>query len=77
MDPLSVTASIIAILQLTSKAIVYLEDVNSASKDHAQYTIEVSNLYALLAKSKDCLKERTSNEPWNAEVKSSAIRMAY
>ena len=35
MDPLSVTASIIAILQLTSKVIEYLNDVKDAPKDRA------------------------------------------
>jgi hypothetical protein len=68
MDPLSITASIIAIVQLTSKVIVYLEDVKSASKDRDQCAIEVSNLSAFLTKLRYRLKEGASNELWNAEV---------
>ncbi|KAF2804420.1 uncharacterized protein BDZ99DRAFT_491208 [Mytilinidion resinicola] len=48
MDPLSATASIIAILQLSAKVLEYLNDVKDASKDRAQCTIEVSNLQTLL-----------------------------
>jgi hypothetical protein len=48
MDPLSVTASIIAILQLSNKVIGYLNDVKDASKDRAKCAIEASNLHSLL-----------------------------
>ena len=45
MDPLSVTASIIAVLQLSAKVLGYLNDVNDASKNRAKCAIEVSNAY--------------------------------
>lgn len=47
MDPLSVTASIIAILQLFTKVLAYLNDVKDASKDRVQCAIELSNFHSL------------------------------
>ena len=68
MDPLSVTASIIAILQLTSKVISCLDDVKDAPKERAQCAIEASNIYNLLTTLRYRLEERASNEPWYAEI---------
>lgn len=48
MDPLSATASVIAILQLSAKVLAYLNDVKDVSKGHAQCAIEASNIYNLL-----------------------------
>jgi hypothetical protein len=44
MDPLSVTASVIAILQLTGAVIGYLNDVKDAPKECQQCATEASNL---------------------------------
>jgi len=68
MDSFSITASIIAVLQLTSKVIEYLNNVKDAPKDCAQCAIEASNLYNLLITLRSRLEEGSSNEPWNAEV---------
>ncbi|RYP68349.1 hypothetical protein DL771_006735 [Monosporascus sp. 5C6A] len=73
MDPLSVTASIIAILQLTSKVIEYLNDVKDASKDRARCAIEASNLYSLLVNLRFRLEEGNSNEPWYAAVRALGV----
>jgi hypothetical protein len=54
MDSLSVTASIIAILQLLVKVLEYLNHVKDDSKDRAQYEIETSNLYSLLINLRCC-----------------------
>ena len=48
MDPLSLTGSIIAVLQLTSKLTGYLNNVRNASAEQKNVAIEASNLYALL-----------------------------
>jgi hypothetical protein len=48
MDPLSVTASVIAVLQLTNEVIQYLNDVKDAPKDCQQCVIEASNLLTSL-----------------------------
>lgn len=60
MNPLSITASIVTILQLISKVIEYLKD---APNDRAQCAIEASNLYNLLTTLRYRLEEGTSNEP--------------
>jgi hypothetical protein len=48
MDPLSVTASIIAILQLTGTVIGYLNEVKDAPKECQRCMIEASNNQSLL-----------------------------
>lgn len=74
MDPLGVTASIIAVLQLTSTAINYLNDTKGASKDQAQCVIEASNVYCLLTNLKYRLEEaKSENVSWHAAVRSLAI----
>ncbi|KAI9767963.1 MAG: hypothetical protein M1840_005275 [Geoglossum simile] len=74
MDPLSVTASIIAILQLTSKVIEYPNEIKDAPKDRAQCAIEASNLYNLLIMLRYRLEEGTSNEPWNTAVQAIGVK---
>jgi hypothetical protein len=74
MDPLSVTASIIAVLQLTSKVIEYLNGIKDAPRDRAQCAIEASNLYNLLTTLRYRLEEGTSNEPWYAEVQTLSVK---
>ncbi|KAF2497867.1 hypothetical protein BU16DRAFT_506527 [Lophium mytilinum] len=68
-DPLSVAASIIAVLQLTSKLISYLDDVKDAPKDRDQWAIEASNLSSLLTQLRYRCTETSSNEPWYASVR--------
>lgn len=48
MDPLSVTASIIAILQLTVKVSEALSNAKDASKDRSNFATDISNLSNLL-----------------------------
>ena len=74
MDPLSITASIIAVLQLTSKVIQYLDDVEDAPKDRARLVTEASNLYSLLMNLKYRLEEGRSNEPWYNAIRSLAVQ---
>lgn len=71
MDPLSVTASIIAILQVTATLVNYANDVKDAPKDRARFAIEASSLSSLLLNlryqiaGEECEK---SNEAWTREV---------
>lgn len=69
MDPLSVTASIIAILQLSAKVLGYLNDVKDASKDRMQCAVETSNLYNLLFNLRVHLEEGSPDEPWYTAVR--------
>ena len=63
MDPLSVTASVIAILQLTGGVITYLNDVKDAPKECRECMFEVLNLNMLLLKLNLHLSEPSSKEP--------------
>ncbi|CAI6225918.1 unnamed protein product [Periconia digitata] len=69
MDPLSVTASIIAVLQLSAKVLGYLSDVKDASKDRMQCAVEISNLYNLLFNLRVHLEEENPDEPWFTAVR--------
>jgi len=69
MDPLSVTASVIAILQLTGKVITYLNDVKDAPKECQQCTIEASNLQNLLINLRYRLEQGQTGDPWFTTVR--------
>jgi hypothetical protein len=68
MDPLSVTASIIAVLQLSNKVLRYLYDVKDASRDRTQCTVEILNLCSLLYKLRDHAEEADATQPWYTAV---------
>jgi hypothetical protein len=74
MDPLSVTASIIAILQLSGKVVGYLTDVKDASRERATCAIEVSNLTSLLLNLRFNLEEGNANTPWHTAVQALAFK---
>lgn len=73
MDPLSVTASVIAILQLSNKVLGYLNDVNDASKERAECAIEASNLYSLLLSLRFRLEEGSADKLWYTAVRALAV----
>ena len=68
MDPLSVTASIIAILQLSAEVLTYLNNVKEALKDRAQCAIEASSLYNFLVNLRFRLEEGDVSQPWYTTV---------
>jgi hypothetical protein len=74
MDPLSTTGSIIAIIQLSTKVLAYLNDVKGASKERAQCTIEISNLQSLLFTLRFRLEEEGSEKPWHTAVQALALK---
>jgi len=74
MDGISVAANIIAIWQLTSQVIVYLNDVKDISKECRKCMVEVSNSNTLLLKLNLHLSESCSQEPWYAEVQALAVK---
>lgn len=73
MDPVSFTASIIAILQLSSKVLGYLNDVKNASKDREQCAIEASNLYCLLINLRFRLEDGGIDESWYTAVRALGV----
>ena len=73
MDPLSATASIIAVLQLSSKVVGYLTDVKDASKERAKCAVEASNLHSLLLNLRFRLEEGSADTPWYTAVRALAV----
>ena len=69
MDPLSISASIITVLQLTKDVIEYLDDVKDAPKERGRLSVEVTDLYALLNNLKYRIEEGRSNEPWFSAIR--------
>ena len=69
MDPLSTTASIIAVLQLTTTLVGYLNDVRNATAEQRQVAIEASNLYGLLTSLRFRVETAQSADPWFQQVK--------
>jgi hypothetical protein len=59
-DPLSISASIIAVLQLTSTVIGYISEVSTASKDRQRVLLEVSSTQGILS----ALKGLGENAGW-------------
>ena len=72
MDPLSITASVIAIIQLTSSIIGYLSDVKDAPKECRQCNREALNLQSLLVNLRYHLDEDTANKRWYNAVRALA-----
>jgi hypothetical protein len=68
MDPLSVTASIIAILQLTVKVSEGLGDAKDASTDRVQFETSIQNLSNLLVGLLARIDE-SSDDPWHARAR--------
>jgi hypothetical protein len=68
MDPLSITASIAALLQLSGVVFMCLSNVKSASKDREKCADEILNLQKLLLRLKLRLDGGDSNTPWYTEI---------
>ncbi|KAK4167514.1 ankyrin repeat-containing domain protein, partial [Cladorrhinum sp. PSN259] len=64
MDPLSLTASLIAISQLTAVIVDYLGKVRNAPKERSQIAIEVSNIYHLLTTLRYRFEDGEFDEDW-------------
>jgi len=73
MDPLSATASVIAILQLSSKVVGYLTNVKDASRERKTCAVEVSNLHSLLLNLRFHLEGGSANTPWHTAVRALAV----
>jgi len=69
MDGISVAASIIAVLQLTSEIIKYLTDVKDAPKECQQCSTEASNLQSLLINLLYHLDQGKTGDPWYTAVR--------
>ncbi|KAF2677088.1 hypothetical protein K458DRAFT_379052, partial [Lentithecium fluviatile CBS 122367] len=72
MDPLSATGSIVAVLQLSTKVLGYLNDVKDASKDRARCAIEAANLNSLLTALRFRLEEGDFSQ-WHNSVRALGV----
>lgn len=68
MDPLSITASVVAIVGLSLKILGFLNDMKDLSSDKAKLEIEIYNMQTLLARFKLRLNDDTTDECWYATV---------
>ena len=63
------TASIIAILQLTANLTGYINDVRHATTEQAKVAVEASTLYSLLTSLRFRVEAARSDDPWFNQVK--------
>lgn len=70
MDPLSLSAGIIAVLQVTGKLLSYLNDIRNATKDQTQLTVEAYNICSLLASLRVRVEHSDAHDAWFTAVRS-------
>lgn len=73
MDPLSITASVIAVITLTATVIKSLNDFKDVSENRTYCALEASNLLCLLIQLRQRLEEGGENEPWHSAVKALGV----
>lgn len=70
MDPLSVTAGIIAVIQLTGVVVQYMNDVKDAPKECQHCASEASNLHSLLINLLYHLNQGHIGDAWFTSMRS-------
>jgi hypothetical protein len=65
MDPLSLTASITALISTTAQVVSYLNDVKDAPKERAKLASEVACLYPLLIQLKYRVDDAAAGDKWS------------
>ena len=68
-EPISICASIIAILQLGSKVISYNRDVWNSEREQNEVQAEVYSLFSLLTRLRCRVEEARADEPWFQNVR--------
>jgi hypothetical protein len=69
MDPLSLTASITALINTTAQVVSYLNDVKDAPKERAKLASEVACLYPLLIQLKYRVDEVAVGDKWGESTR--------
>ena len=69
MDPLSVSASIVTLLQLSSKIIGYLSDVKGAPKEHQKLRLEVCSVLPMLSILQDQADQAQQGDSWSTTLR--------
>lgn len=73
MDPITIVgfvASVVQLIDITSKAVSYFNDVKNAPKERAKLAIETTSLLALFTDLRYRVEETTSTDPWFAGLRS-------
>ena len=70
MDPLSVSASIVALLQLSSTVIKYLSDVKGGPKELQRIRLEISSILSLLITLQDQADHPTAGDACSSTLRS-------
>lgn len=73
MDPITAVGFIAAVIQLINvitKAVMYMNDVKDASKDRAQLTREAITLLSLFNDLRSQAEETDSTDPWFRDLRS-------
>ena len=68
MEPLSITASIIAVMQLSCEIINYLNDIKDIPKECKQYLIEALYIQNLLLSLRYYLEKGQSGAAWFSKI---------
>ena len=68
MDPLSVSASIVALLQLSSRVIGYLSDVKSGPRELQKLRLEVCSILPILSILQDEAEQAKSGGRWSSTL---------
>jgi hypothetical protein len=63
-DPLSITASILAVLQITSTVTQYLKDVRGGTEDRTRLRDEIRSTICLLEMLKDRIEDPETIDKW-------------
>jgi hypothetical protein len=69
-DPLSVSASIVAVLQLTGTVVQYLKDVKEAPKDRQRILSELSVASGILYLLRDLAERPQYGDAWSVTIRS-------
>lgn len=72
-DPLSISASIIALLQLTSTVVRYLNDVKDAFDERLRIRDEITSASFLLYMLRDRAEQASLGEAWLSTVRSLSV----
>ncbi len=73
MDPLSVSASIAALLQLTGTVVQYLNSVMGASEDRQNILLQISSVSGLLYLLRDLAKRTEGEDSWFKTLNSLSV----
>ena len=69
-DPLSVTASIVALLKFSAKVIGYLNDVKNGSEDRGKVLSEIASVNCMLYSLQEKAHEDKQNDAWSSTFQS-------